>query len=40
VDIDFLSGPNPTGVFHPPDTGMRARKEHFAASRRARWFGM
>jgi sulfide:quinone oxidoreductase len=40
VDIDFLSGPSPTGVFHAPDAAMRARKEHFGASRRARWFGM
>ncbi len=40
VDIDFLSGPKPTGVFHPPDPDLRARKEHFGASRRARWFGM
>jgi sulfide:quinone oxidoreductase len=40
VDIDFLSGPKPTGVFHPPDAEMRARKEHFGAIRRARWFEM
>jgi sulfide:quinone oxidoreductase len=40
VDIDFLSGPRPTGVFHPPDAEMRARKEHFGTIRRARWFGM
>jgi sulfide:quinone oxidoreductase len=39
VDIDFLSGPKPTGVFHPPTAEQRALKEHFGSSRRARWFG-
>jgi sulfide:quinone oxidoreductase len=39
VDIDFLSGPKPTGVFHPPSADLRAGKEHFGSSRRARWFG-
>jgi sulfide:quinone oxidoreductase len=39
VDIDFLSGPERTGVYHAPSTDLVARKEHFGASRRARWFG-
>jgi sulfide:quinone oxidoreductase len=39
VDIDFLSGPERTGVFNPPSAELVAKKEHFGASRRARWFG-
>jgi len=39
VDIDFLSGSGPTGVYHEPSTELRAGKEHFGSSRRARWFG-
>jgi sulfide:quinone oxidoreductase len=39
VDIDFLSGPVPTGVFNAPSATLVAEKEHFGASRRARWFG-
>ncbi len=38
VDIDFLSGPSPTGTYRAPSTALRAEKEHFGASRRARWF--
>jgi sulfide:quinone oxidoreductase len=38
VDVDFLSGPNPTGTFHEPSTALVAEKEHFGSSRRARWF--
>lgn len=40
VDIDFLSGPKPTGTFHPPTAELRAQKEQFGSSRRARWFGI
>jgi sulfide:quinone oxidoreductase len=40
VDIDFLSGPRPTGIFHAPTAELRAQKEHFGSSRRARWFGI
>ena len=40
VDIDFLSGPEPTGTYHAPSVALRAEKEHFGASRRARWFGV
>jgi sulfide:quinone oxidoreductase len=38
VDIDFLSGSEPTGTYHAPSVALRAEKEHFGASRRARWF--
>ncbi len=39
VDVDFLSGPKPTGKFHEPSGALVAEKEHFGSSRRARWFG-
>ena len=39
VDVDFFSGPKPTGTFYEPSEALRADKEHFGASRRARWFG-
>ena len=39
VDIDFLSGPERTGVFNAPSLEIAAEKEQFGASRRARWFG-
>ncbi len=39
VDIDFLSGPERTGVFNPPSAEQMALKERFGAERRARWFG-
>jgi sulfide:quinone oxidoreductase len=38
VDVDFLSGPRPTGTFREPSAELAAEKEHFGASRRARWF--
>jgi sulfide:quinone oxidoreductase len=38
VDVDFRSGPKPTGVFRPPSDELAAEKEHFGASRRDRWF--
>ena len=40
VDVDFFSGPSPTGVYHEPAIDLRTDKLHFSASRRARWFGM
>jgi sulfide:quinone oxidoreductase len=40
VDVDFLSGPKPTGTFHEPSGALVAEKEHFGSSRRARWFGL
>jgi sulfide:quinone oxidoreductase len=39
VDIDFLSGPKPTGTFREPSTELVEEKHHFGSSRRARWFG-
>lgn len=39
VDVDFLSGPKPTGSFHEPSLELVAEKEHFGSSRSARWFG-
>jgi sulfide:quinone oxidoreductase len=38
VDVDFLSGPKPTGTFQEPSAELVAEKKHFGASRRARWF--
>jgi sulfide:quinone oxidoreductase len=39
VDVDFLSGPKPTGTFRAPSSALAAEKEEFGSSRRARWFG-
>ena len=39
VDVDFLSGPKPTGTFSEPSAALVEEKEHFGSSRRARWFG-
>jgi sulfide:quinone oxidoreductase len=39
VDVDFLSGPKPTGIFREPSATLVAEKQHFGSSRRARWFG-
>ncbi len=39
VDVDFFSGPKPTGTYHAPSEALRAAKDEFGASRRARWFG-
>jgi sulfide:quinone oxidoreductase len=39
VDVDFFSGPKPTGTFYEPAVALRADKQNFGASRRARWFG-
>lgn len=38
VDVDFLSGPKPTGTFQEPSSALVAEKHDFGASRRARWF--
>jgi len=38
VDVDFLSGPKPTGTFKQPSADLVAEKKHFGASRPARWF--
>ena len=37
-DLDFLSGPERSGVFNPPSPEQMALKEKFGADRRARWF--
>jgi sulfide:quinone oxidoreductase len=39
VDVDFLSGPKPTGTFHEPSVALVAEKQYFGSSRSARWFG-
>jgi sulfide:quinone oxidoreductase len=39
VDVDFLSGPKPTGTFHEPSAALVTEKNHFGSSRSARWFG-
>jgi sulfide:quinone oxidoreductase len=41
VDVDFFSDPDhPIGTYHEPSAALRADKEHFGSSRRARWFGL
>jgi sulfide:quinone oxidoreductase len=40
VDVDFLSGPKPTGTFREPSIALVEEKREFGASRRARWFGL
>ena len=40
VEVDFFSGPRPTGRYYPPSVALRLDKEEFGAARRARWFGM
>ena len=40
VEVDFFSGPKPTGTYYEPSVELRADKENFCSSRRARWFGM
>ncbi len=39
VEVDFLTGPKPTGTFGEPSDALAADKRHFGSSRRARWFG-
>jgi sulfide:quinone oxidoreductase len=39
IDVDFFSGPKPTGTLEGPSAALVAEKEHFGSSRRARWFG-
>jgi sulfide:quinone oxidoreductase len=38
VDVDFLSGPKPTGTYHEPSVALVAEKQRFGSSRRGRWF--
>ncbi len=40
VDVDFLSGPKPTGAYQAPSTELVAEKQRFGSTRRARWFGL
>ena len=40
VDVDFLSGPSPTGSFTEPSIALVGEKQTFGSSRRARWFGL
>jgi sulfide:quinone oxidoreductase len=40
VDVDFLSGPKPTGTFQEPSDAMAQNKLLFGSSRRERWFGI
>jgi sulfide:quinone oxidoreductase len=40
VEVDFFSGPKPTGNYYEPSAALRADKEQFGSSRRARWFGL
>ena len=39
VDVDFLSGPKPTGTFQRPSTALVEEKINFGRSRLQRWFG-
>ena len=39
VDVDFLSGPKPTGTFQAPSEALVAEKGVFGSSRITRWFG-
>jgi len=39
VDVNFLSGPKPTGTFQEPSDALRSEKVRFGASRLERWFG-
>ncbi len=38
VDVDFFSGPKPVGIHHDASAALRADKEYFGSSRKARWF--
>ena len=38
VDVDFLSGPKPTGTFQEPSPALVAEKALFGSSRLQRWF--
>lgn len=39
IDVDFLSGPKPTGALVGPSAELAAEKQEFGASRAARWLG-
>lgn len=39
VDVDFFSGPKPTGSFSDPSVALGGEKRQIGTDRRARWFG-
>jgi len=39
VDVEFLTGPKPTGRYQAPSKALVREKEEFGASRVRRWFG-
>jgi sulfide:quinone oxidoreductase len=39
VDVDFLTGPKPTGTFQQPSVALVKEKANFGSSRLERWFG-
>ncbi len=38
VDVDFFTHSEPTGTYYAPSATLRAEKDDFGSSRRARWF--
>jgi sulfide:quinone oxidoreductase len=40
VDVDFFSGPKPTGTLQAPSAALVAEKAQFGAIRRRRWFDL
>lgn len=40
VEVDFLTGPKPTGSFSEPSLTLVKDKAQFATSRKVRWFGL
>ncbi|HTP00559.1 MAG TPA: FAD-dependent oxidoreductase [Anaerolineales bacterium] len=40
VEVDFLSGPTPTGTYAEASEELVSEKKEFGASRRRRWFGL
>jgi sulfide:quinone oxidoreductase len=41
VDVDFFSNPDhPIGTYYEPSVALRADKQNFGSSRRARWFDL
>ncbi len=40
IDVNFLSGPAPTGTYTAASVELAGEKREFGASRRAKWFGL
>jgi sulfide:quinone oxidoreductase len=40
VDVDFFSGPKPTGSYTEASSELVKEKQHFGSSRKERWFGL